>query len=133
MSEGKPPAASTSPSELAEPVSSKTSQPIAVCWRNVPLAETTWPAKYRRNGRRAQRPEGSLTHATGRCIARGAASGTAPSASRSMKVDHGEETRSMALGQLCERDQQPQDWMKASRSALMVSAWVVGMPCGKPG
>ena len=25
-----------------------------------------------------------------------------------------------------------QDWMKASRSALIVSAWVVGMPCGKP-
>ena len=25
-----------------------------------------------------------------------------------------------------------QDWMNASRSALMVSAWVVGMPCGKP-
>jgi hypothetical protein len=23
--------------------------------------------------------------------------------------------------------------MKASRSALIVSAWVVGMPCGKPG
>jgi len=23
--------------------------------------------------------------------------------------------------------------MKAKRSALMVSAWVVGMPCGKPG
>jgi polyisoprenoid-binding protein YceI len=26
-----------------------------------------------------------------------------------------------------------QDWMKASRSALIVSAWVVGMPCGNPG
>ena len=26
-----------------------------------------------------------------------------------------------------------QDWMKASRSALIVAAWVVGMPCGKPG
>ena len=26
----------------------------------------------------------------------------------------------------------PQDWMKASRSALMTSACVVGMPCGKP-
>ena len=25
-----------------------------------------------------------------------------------------------------------QDRRKASRSALMVSAWVVGMPCGKP-
>ena len=25
-----------------------------------------------------------------------------------------------------------QDWMKASRSALIVSAWVVGMPCGNP-
>src|SRR5664279_5801423 len=23
-----------------------------------------------------------------------------------------------------------QDWMKANRSALIVSAWVVGMPCG---
>ena len=26
----------------------------------------------------------------------------------------------------------PQLLMKASRSALIVSAWVVGMPCGKP-
>jgi len=25
-----------------------------------------------------------------------------------------------------------QDWMKASRSALIVSAWVVGMPWGNP-
>ena len=25
------------------------------------------------------------------------------------------------------------DWMKANRSALIVSAWVVGIPCGKPG
>src|SRR5664280_242254 len=25
-----------------------------------------------------------------------------------------------------------QDWMKANRSALIVSAWVVGMPCGNP-
>jgi transposase len=30
-------------------------------------------------------------------------------------------------------DDHRQDWMKASRSALIVSAWVVGMPCGKPG
>jgi hypothetical protein len=27
---------------------------------------------------------------------------------------------------------EPQDWMKASRSALIVAAWVVGMPCGNP-
>jgi hypothetical protein len=25
-----------------------------------------------------------------------------------------------------------QDWMKASRSALIVGAWVVGMPWGNP-
>jgi hypothetical protein len=27
----------------------------------------------------------------------------------------------------------PQVWMKARRSALIVSAWVVGIPCGNPG
>ena len=31
------------------------------------------------------------------------------------------------------RTKRAQDWMKASRSALIVSAWVVGMPCGNPG
>jgi len=36
-----------------------------------------------------------------------------------------------ARGRGQERD--GQDRMKASRSALIVSAWVVGMPCGKPG
>ena len=50
-SDGRPPAASTRPSEVAEPVSWKTSQPMAVCCKNVPLAETTCPAKNRRNGR----------------------------------------------------------------------------------
>jgi hypothetical protein len=49
-SDGTPPAASTRPSEAALPVSLSTSQPIAVCCRNVPLAEATWPAKYSRNG-----------------------------------------------------------------------------------
>ena len=49
--EGIPPAAKTSPRSLGEPVSSRTSQPIAVCCKKVPLAETTWPPKYRRNDR----------------------------------------------------------------------------------
>ena len=26
-----------------------------------------------------------------------------------------------------------QDWINASKSLLIVSAWVVGIPCGKPG
>jgi hypothetical protein len=43
--DGMPPEARTSPSELAEPVSLRTSQPMAVCCRKVPLAETTCPAK----------------------------------------------------------------------------------------
>jgi len=40
-SEGTPPTASTRPSSAAEPVSRKTSQPIAVCCTKVPLAEAT--------------------------------------------------------------------------------------------
>jgi pimeloyl-ACP methyl ester carboxylesterase len=40
-SDGTPPAASTRPSSVAEPVSRRTSQPIAVCCTNVPLAEAT--------------------------------------------------------------------------------------------
>ena len=44
-SEGIPPAARTNPRSPGEPVSSRTSQPIAVCCKKVPLAETTWPPK----------------------------------------------------------------------------------------
>ena len=48
--EGIPPAASTSPRSLAECVSSKTSQLMAVCCKKLPLADTTCPPKYKRNG-----------------------------------------------------------------------------------
>jgi hypothetical protein len=66
-SDGTPPAASTRPSSAAEPVSRRTSQPIAVCCTKVPLAEATWPAKYSRNGReRSARNVPRLTEAVAR-------------------------------------------------------------------
>ncbi len=40
-SDGMPPTASTRPSSAAEPVSRRTSQPMAVCCTKVPLAEAT--------------------------------------------------------------------------------------------
>jgi hypothetical protein len=37
------------------------------------------------------------------------------------------------LPRIAERMVRSQDRIKASRSALIWSAWVVGIPCGKPG
>jgi hypothetical protein len=82
-SDGRPPAARTRPSEAAEPVSCSTSQPIAVCCKNVPLAETTCPAKNLRKGVDSRARKDPLRKPLAGVDACGAASGIAASASRS--------------------------------------------------
>ena len=66
---------------------------MAVCCKKVPLAETTWPAKYRRKGwdRRARKEFRRVARGGG-AIARGAASETVAEPSRSIDLPHASES-----------------------------------------